>query len=335
MRRSLWLLMLMSFWKTGECGAILMPQAAFRVKVVDEEGAPVAGARVGVTFYGSMGAGMGAGMTAHASVEKWTGTNGLCAFRGRCAASVGFSVTKSGYYGFNMDLSWPSEFTNIVMWRLQPWDVTYTAVLRRVVNPIPLYARRMDMLQAPSYDQTYGLDLMKADWVSPYGKGEVADFLVRVDCVFGEVPASGARVYDATCKIEFPNEGDGLQEVRCPWPVRAAESLLHLPRLAPEDGYSNKWEAIVYAREGRYHRPWREDDNYYFRVRTQKDEGGKIVHALYGKIYGPIEFWISTNGPLLKMTYYLNPTPNDRNLEFDPKRNLFTDLNIHEEVYRP
>lgn len=34
-------------------------------------------------------------------------------------------------------------------------------------------------------------------------------------------------------------------------------------------------------------------------------------------------------------TYYLNPTPNDRNIEFDPKRNLFTNLSSSEEVRDP
>ncbi len=28
----------------------------------------------------------------------------------------------------------------------------------------------------------------------------------------------------------------------------------------------------------------------------------------------------------MQMKYYLNPTPNDRNMEFDPSQNLFTNL---------
>ncbi len=34
-------------------------------------------------------------------------------------------------------------------------------------------------------------------------------------------------------------------------------------------------------------------------------------------------------------TYYLNPSPNDRNLEFDPKRNLFTNLGEFVTVSEP
>jgi hypothetical protein len=59
------------------------------------------------------------------------------------------------------------------------------------------------------------------------------------------------------------------------------------------------------------------------------------VACNYGKIHGPIRFWIEPPEATLSMTYYLNPTPNDRNLEFDPKKNLFTDLKPDERVYEP
>ncbi len=37
----------------------------------------------------------------------------------------------------------------------------------------------------------------------------------------------------------------------------------------------------------------------------------------------------------MRFSYYLNPTPNDRNLEFDPEQNLFKKLTILEEVWDP
>jgi hypothetical protein len=39
-----------------------------------------------------------------------------------------------------------------------------------------------------------------------------------------------------------------------------------------------------------------------------------------GKIQGILSFDYEKN---ISFTYYLNPTPNDRNMEFDPSRNLF------------
>jgi hypothetical protein len=44
---------------------------------------------------------------------------------------------------------------------------------------------------------------------------------------------------------------------------------------------------------------------------------------------------INSKTRILLFTYYLNPTPNDRNLEFDPKRNLFTNLKDEERVTAP
>lgn len=41
------------------------------------------------------------------------------------------------------------------------------------------------------------------------------------------------------------------------------------------------------------------------------------------------------SGSKLRLAYYLNPTPNDRNMEFDPKRNLLTGLTPFEEVSEP
>jgi hypothetical protein len=65
--------------------------------------------------------------------------------------------------------------------------------------------------------------------------------------------------------------------------------------------------------------------NFYFRVRTALDHQGNVVSAQYGKIYGD----------LAQFRYYLNPTPNDRNIEFDPKQNLVGGLQSFERVTSP
>jgi len=65
---------------------------------------------------------------------------------------------------------------------------------------------------------------------------------------------------------------------------------------------------------------FRHDPNF---ERTKKNDKGEIVSALYGKIYNPIDFKVFTNGMNVQFAYYLNPTPNDRNTEFDPNQNLF------------
>jgi len=53
------------------------------------------------------------------------------------------------------------------------------------------------------------------------------------------------------------------------------------------------------------------------------DKDGKVVKALYGKIYGDF----------FDMVYYLNPD-GTRNIEYDPKRNLFKPAKHDEPEFR-
>lgn len=76
---------------------------------------------------------------------------------------------------------------------------------------------------------------------------------------------------------------------------------------------------------------------YCFRVRAVLDRDGNVKSALYGKIAGNFRFYAGTIAPTSGMgfDYYLNPKPNDRNVEFDPMRNLVKDLKPLEEVEEP
>ncbi len=60
-------------------------------------------------------------------------------------------------------------------------------------------------------------------------------------------------------------------------------------------------------------------------MRSALDQQGNVVSAHYGKIYGDF----------MQFTYYLNPTPNDRNIEYDPKQNLLGGIQSFEQVSQP
>ena len=64
---------------------------------------------------------------------------------------------------------------------------------------------------------------------------------------------------------------------------------------------------------------WENYRGIFYRSRVQLDKDGKLISANYGKIQGPIT--INRQGSI-GMTHYFNGTPNDRNLEFDPSKNL-------------
>jgi hypothetical protein len=198
-----------------------------------------------------------------------------------------------------------------------------------------MYVRKVgempNVFRMPETNKPIGFDLVKSDWVAPYGKGATADLVFEL----ARRLTSVEEPFEATLKVTFSNEGDGIQSV---FAAPFVGSDLKLPRFAPEHGY----EPVLVRRTARaatdkpIETSTREDQNYFFRVRTVLDENKRIKSALYGKIDGDIRFDVINGNPgYLLFTYYLNPTASDRNMEFDPKRNLFTNLKSTEQVTAP
>jgi hypothetical protein len=215
-------------------------------------------------------------------------------------------------------------FTNVIFGRLQPWGLQHKITLYPIVKPIAMYARKMG-LNVPELSKPFGFDLMKSDWVAPFGKGEVADFIFKLESGDAKVPPGYYERYprairrkNETLTLTFSNPDDGIQGFIIPDPRRGKNGL-RSPRYAPESGYETNLVSIWCEDEGHFRNDTRkENQNYTFRVRTMRDEHGVITNAFYGKIYGPF----GHGGPYVGCTYYLNPTPLDRNLEFDRTKNL-------------
>jgi len=229
-----------------------------------------------------------------------------------------------GYYysGYSVQL------TNSANGKWQPWNPTVDVVVKPILNPIAMYARDNNM-DIPAKNTPVGFDLIAADWVVPYGKGTISDFIFTMT---EKIPFTKYnQPYDLTWTLSFPNKGDGIQSVIGP-PLNQG-SALRLPRYAPEAGYESPLvQQLSLNGNKRLNGADGEDQNYFFRVRTVLDESGKVKSALYGKIAGPIQYWGNKD---VHMIYYLNPTPNDRNMEFDPKKNLFKNLSDLQQVTAP
>jgi hypothetical protein len=228
-------------------------------------------------------------------------------------------ATPPGYY---KDRGGSVSSTSIQAGRWEPWDQTVEILVKSIVNPIAMYAKHVETKLWADATQV-GYDLSVGDWVAPYGKGKIGDFLFRVDRNI-----TSDRDFKAVLQLGFANPSDGLS----PQPQLDAKnsgSQLLLPRIATESGYvsERKWE------NGRSRNAAGPDSfaktpevpGYFFRVRTVLDDQGRVKSALYGKINGDIMLYAGTKAPHagLGFTYYLNPTPNDRNVEFDPNKNLF------------
>lgn len=172
----------------------------------------------------------------------------------------------------------------------------------------------------PVLNEVVGFDLMLGDWVAPYGRGGHKDILFKKS-----FSGTSNNDYNSKLVVSFPNPTDGIQEFGLSMPNNQG-SYLRSPHEAPAEGYSPMLVRENSATPGKSAQfDYDEKKNYFFRVRTVLDENGKIKSALYGKIYGDF----------MQFTYYLNPTPNDRNVEFDPKQNLLKGLKSFERVDVP
>jgi hypothetical protein len=284
-------------------------QATF--KAVDADGGPVTNALVSVGFFHR-------DPEQSRRYEAFTGTNGCATLEGQSTGQLAYWISKDGYYESNggykgwMEKWTPPNSPNIQNGRWQPWSPIFDVVLKKIKNPVPMYVKSI-RTDIPVTDKTIGFDLEKADWVVPHGVGIHGDILFKL---YRDIKSW--QDYRSSLTISFMNEGDGIQNI---YATHKEGSKLTLPYSAPQEGYATN---LFFEESNDKYQEEREDQNYIFRVRTILDRNGKIVSALYGKIHGNILFDVRSSGTsCLLFTYYLNPTPNDRNIEFDPEKNLF------------
>lgn len=303
-------------------GCITRGQVAhdLTLKVSDDTGQPLAGAQATIKFLKIGGEDVNTGLT---------GQNGE--FSALTGMSLGtfLKAEKPGYY--------MARFDNLNNFHIPTGKATVPLVLPRILQPIPLHVLRADYLQLPTQGEWLGYDLQEADFVPPHGKGKTTDIRFKYGREFlgwkmNEKKMASARhanrdktedeirffygKWRGLLDVSFPGEKEGV--------VTEAERYwfygqLRLPHLAPETGYapSLRFESEIGV-------PYGKKDprlvGYYLRTRVQLDADGDIISANYAKIYDEIRF--DARGTV-SFWYYYNPTPNNRNLEFDPARNLF------------
>ena len=304
-----------------------LPTAKYTLLVVDEQGVPIEGADASISFMRPKSEGWG-GKTSF--VAGKTDKDGVFTGEGATEQYGVYGADADGYYGTSFKYNGFTGVSGILGFRKwQPWNPTLKVVLRKVKKPIAMYARKTDWIEIPKVDTFIGFDLVKSDWVAPYGKGINADFLFKIE---KDMRARGD--YDAYLALKFSNAADGIQSALL---NNEVGSFYKLDYLAPISDYKNNLKQHKYSRPNQsLPHVFKGNQNYYFRVRSQSDGEGNIVEGLYGKIHGNIEFsrFGYSNGQI-RFTYYLNPTSNDRNIEFDPDKNLFKKLGNMNQVTMP
>jgi len=274
-------------------------------RVIDENGIPIQGAEAEVSFKFAKAGGIGLDTKAEQGI---TDKDGLFTAIGQGMASISLFAKKEGYYMSGRGYEFKTSTLSI---RWEPWNPTIEVVLKKKRNPVPMYSKNNESLKMPLVGKPVGYDLEKGDWVAPYGIGMISDFIFT----FSSVDRAWTD-YECGYTLSFTNNKDGLQEYSFD---ADNQSSYKWPFGAPEGGYQSvlqkerhdtqKTGLVTNAKE---------NTNYLFRVRTKTDKQGNIVEALYGKIEGEINVWPGK----VRFYYHLNPD-GTRNLEEDPKKNLF------------
>lgn len=298
--------------------ALALPTAKATLLVVDSENIPMKGVEARLSFSKPKSSGWG---STPYGLKGTTDDEGIYVDSGATERLMFYGASAEGYYNSSHKYTAFTGVSGIIGFRKwEPWNPTLTIVLKKKINPIPMYAyfTGVSPIKIPSAEGDIGYDLVKHDWVFPHGKGATADFLFNIE---GEYKTR--KDYNAIFTVKFSNADDGLQRFL---PVPSQGSNLISDHNAPIAGYQ---PSLIHQKTSASNQSYDEggDSNYYFRVRCDSDDEST---CLYGKIYGGIDF--SAKG-YLKFSYYLNPTFGDTNVEFDPERNLFK--NLDDEVKKP
>ena len=310
--------------------------ARFSVVVLDlEEGFPISNATVRANFTKDIGWRAWTDSACPDVAIATTDKNGECKLKGKtnCGrVSCWVSKPPKKYY---RDDGWGYKYKKKNLFGVwQPDNLVVTLRLQRVEHPIPLFVKQLfsrgsDSVGSNYFDIAKGqmkFDLVKGDWLPPIGKGKYPDIcftrLEREDLGMGtNFNGRTSLAYRDAMTIEFLGDGNGLIE------IPSGRFYGIKIRTAPLDGYKAGYLVTKGKDKNvKYFTSSNPDRNFAFRIRTKMDADGKIVSAYYGKIYGDIvikkPYGVEALVAAPSFMYYLNPTPLDRNLEWDMKNNL-------------
>ena len=287
------------------------------VKVVSLEGNPVSNAVAIVDVPPTTGFwGNNSKSGTGTRYEATTDTNGVAVVRFNCTRpDFYWCVQATGYYQssskreqFKFEEIFLSPTSSKII--LHEHEMRRSVTLYEIRNPQPMCVHRcVEAIKTPQTNGRFGFDMVKYDWVYPYGKGEKADFyLVRN---IGSLPASGKFTVG---RLEF--------EKGCGYYVSKKTGNPNFSSTYGADERKSFLTNIVLncvRHSGQ--RDWIQplpvigkDEFLVLRTRAKFNEEGFMESANYSKILG--KFSVFPNVSAEEIVF--NPTPNDTNLE--PKR---------------
>jgi len=207
------------------------PIAKVTIKAKAENGDPIVNGRVTVYFHIENNT-----VTRHK--RGLTDSEGFFTVSGKTGPNWVATVKKEGYYESGKGYPFSKKQNYLFYKRWLPWNPTIEIVLREKRNPMKMYSKGTGYIKVPVQNQPVGYDLVEGDWVEPYGKGKIKDFILDCDFIYID-----NLHREASYKLTFSNTGDGFIKYN---PDPENHSEFKWPYTAPENGYEikefNKYE---------------------------------------------------------------------------------------------
>ena len=274
------------------------------IKVVDELGNPVDSAYIGGYFDDSR-KGDGAGK----KFELITNDNGTCNVMGVARLFVGVRISEKGYYN--------SSYRAFILRKNNKVLRNISVVLKKITKPIAMQARKVELV-LPGLEEFYPFDCDVGDWVEPYGNGKKANIYIYY---YRNCSSMFAGTWMLKMKTEDKSTGIQIAEFD---EYSKFESMY----LAPTSNYTNFIEFVSKSTGKKKIIDTRLREKEYLIFKVQNSTNSAMYN--YGKVYHPFLYGPDDEDRTkykIWFTYYYNPVPDDRNLEFDPQKNLIRTVN--------
>lgn len=235
----------------------------------------------------------------------------------------GYLVEKEGYYKTLISLDWSGSSA-----QNHHREIQSNAIIKKMRNPIAMNVANFISkdICIPKCEVEYLYDLELNEFLPPLGAGVTADIVMTIkDC-----SNKDDVVMVASIKAKEPGCGFFHFGVDS----RESGSIFWSDYEAPPVGYFPEFTLRFDSKHPEKNMNQDQNNNFYFRVRPKINPITRETTWHYGKIYGPISFWAmkqdwSSDAAIIKLdSVYFNPSAGDRNVEFDPGKNLLKNMGL-------
>lgn len=290
MKIYMWTILALLIAQTG----LAAVEASMTIKIVDDNGIALEDVKSMIVINSEDG---------KKTTNMVTDTNGYFSINVKIPARISLDGQKNGYYRSRDTIYLIDNAPEVEL------HDECTLIMKRIIDPKA--GKKWGYRgKAPRLDKELGFDLLVGDWVAPYGKGMIKDFIFTC--------SNDATNQVASYILSFSNPEDGIIE----YPRdKEEQSFFRWPHLAPLTGYSKTLKEKVYygSKRDQNFLPDHKlipqilsDIGYIFRVRTECDKDGNLISAYYGRIDSAI---ITGWDDVVGFGYWLNTDPHSRSLE--------------------